>query len=350
MIEQRQIEREREYLRIYEGSTGGLAKQNNDLEELISSLAGSTGLDLHVVSARVKTPQSVRNKLLRKRYANPEKQLTDTVAVRVILYHGCDVDAVVTKLRTHLKVIKKHSSDKRTALGLREFGYRSYHLLAEINPDSPHYRDFPSLMGVRFEVQVRSLLEHAWAEIEHESVYKADADLPDEIRRRFAAVAAVLELLDAEFTTLKTASTRLIEAALPVCMKAEARRLPLDLPYLLAVLETARPHGRSFRAAAQAGEPFPSRIESRFLLALRRLRVKTVGEWVKHLRSARLRDSVRRYAVNRGLLVDAVSHLAVLALAVGLLNRDILVTFFPELAADQALWQALPANKQSKSG
>ena len=58
------------------------------------------------------------------------------------------------------------------------------------------YRD------LRCEVQVRTLLQHAWAEIEHDRNYKFSGVLPHEIRRRFYLVAGVLEMMDREFDRL----------------------------------------------------------------------------------------------------------------------------------------------------
>jgi hypothetical protein len=67
-----------------------------------------------------------------------------------------------------------------------------------------------------FEIQVRSLLEHAWAEIEHEIVYKSGITQPDAVRRRFAALAGSLELFDSEFEPV----------ALPSCGQACAQSRP----------------------------------------------------------------------------------------------------------------------------
>ena len=148
----------------------------------------------HIISTRAKSRESVCAKLLDKQYSQPRRRLTDRIGARVILYHARDVDRVAYHLRRNLIVRERDSIDKRRALGLREFGYRSYHLvcrLPDVQARKPEYRVLGSEW---FEIQVRSLLEHVWAEIEHQVVYKSGAEFPDGFKRRFAALAGVLEL------------------------------------------------------------------------------------------------------------------------------------------------------------
>src|SRR5439155_15054560 len=113
-----------------------------------------------MVTARAKTVDSVRGKLLRKRYKRPLSQLTDRIGARIIVYHSHEVDHVAATLRKALVVRERSSSDKRLALGLREFGYRSYHLVASLPPAAAASPSFSALRKQVFEVQIRSLLEH----------------------------------------------------------------------------------------------------------------------------------------------------------------------------------------------
>jgi ppGpp synthetase/RelA/SpoT-type nucleotidyltranferase len=59
--------------------------------------------------------------------------------------------------------------------------------------------EFAFARGKWFEIQVRSILEHAWAEIEHEVVYKSGMEFPGQFKRRFAAIAGLLEMIDKDF-------------------------------------------------------------------------------------------------------------------------------------------------------
>ena len=56
---------------------------------------------------------------------------------------------------------------------------------------------------MRCEIQVSTILQDAWAEIEHDIVYKSPEDIPFRLRRRFACLAGLLEIADREFESLR---------------------------------------------------------------------------------------------------------------------------------------------------
>jgi ppGpp synthetase/RelA/SpoT-type nucleotidyltranferase len=89
-----------------------------------------TPLDIHAVLSRPKDPESLRLKLIEKEYSDPASQVTDKIGVRVITYYSSDVDKVVETLKRRFDVDSRRSIDKREQLGLRDFGYRSVHLIA----------------------------------------------------------------------------------------------------------------------------------------------------------------------------------------------------------------------------
>ena len=311
------------------------------LERYIAQVLADDNLRTLVVNARAKTIESVREKLLRKPFRRPRSQLTDRLGARVIVYHAREVDAVAALLRGKLQIREADSSDKRLALGLREFGYRSYHLVASLPQTAAVPPQLWSLRGQVFEIQIRSLLEHVWAEIEHDVVYKSGADWPDEIKRRFASIAGVLELLEHEFDQLTEAASRVVDEACESLRQHMNWARNLDVPSMCALMEIEHPGGLSFRGARVAGSPFPPGIEQLLHLALRRSQIATVGALLRTLRSPRIRGSVRRYARAEGILGDEVSHLAILALVVGMRSPVALRVFFPEFAAESSMRVAL---------
>jgi hypothetical protein len=83
------------------------------------------------------------------------------------------------------------------------FGYSSRHLLIGVDPGRG--AELPELVGRVVQVQVRTVLQHAWAEFEHDIRYKGsipDEHLP-EFDRRFTLAAGLLELADREFSTIR---------------------------------------------------------------------------------------------------------------------------------------------------
>ncbi|MGE3482964.1 MAG: GTP pyrophosphokinase family protein, partial [Gammaproteobacteria bacterium] len=110
-------------------------------------------------------------------------------------------------------------SDKAEDLLEEErFGYQSVHYLVRLSAARAQLAEYERFAGAVTEVQVRTILQHAWAEIEHDIQYKSSAAIPRDIRRRFMALAGMLELADREFqaiqdqdAALNTAARRLIE-------------------------------------------------------------------------------------------------------------------------------------------
>ncbi len=81
-------------------------------------------------------------------------------------------------------------------------GYLSIHYIIKLKENRSslsEYKDYKDLVA---EIQVRTLLQHAWAEIEHDKNYKFKGVLPNDIKRRFYLIAGVLEMMDNEFDSL----------------------------------------------------------------------------------------------------------------------------------------------------
>jgi len=155
------------------------------------------GLDVQMVGARLKSEQSLRGKL-----ARPDKtyralwDVTDLVGLRVVTFFEDTIDAVARAIEARFGVDFTHSIDKLRFTDHGRFGYRSLHYVCALPGRAPH-PDF------RFEIQVRTALQHAWAEVEHDLGYKADDAVPAQIRRRFSRVASLLEVADQEFVSIR---------------------------------------------------------------------------------------------------------------------------------------------------
>ena len=227
------------------------------VEKFLSDALRDRKIDIHKIEARAKTPESVHLKLLRKKYRRPESQLTDKVGARIITYYATDVDKIVAVLRDELRIDRRKSVDKRRTLGTRSFGYSSVHLIATLNDRNLKKPEYAPLSRLRFELQIRSILEHAWAEIEHEVVFKSGVVYPEEIDREFASVAGTLEILGKIFISLKDKRNSLIESHRRRYAQGLDVRAPFDAARLLAFLEYARPNGKSWRTAEGEGLPFP---------------------------------------------------------------------------------------------
>lgn len=320
------------FLERYKAEFSRLVERATLLEMYLGRLLSPGNYDLHTITARAKEPDSVRAKILRKRYGNPAMQLTDRLGARIIVYFSADVDRVAKDLRAFLDIDYRNSSDKRASLGLREFGYRSVHIVARPKAVTLGM-EFEGLRGQRFEIQIRSVLEHAWAEIEHEVVYKAGLTSGGEERRRFSAIAGTLELLEKEFSALREYRNEIIECYVSQIRQGASLTVELDAPWLLATLEVFRPDGLSWRAAEVAGLPFPPRIESECVQALAEVGILTTQDLRTELEAADFQDVLARYAVATGTVPSQVSHLITAILMVGRHQTSVAEDFFPTIAA-----------------
>jgi putative GTP pyrophosphokinase len=92
------------------------------------------------------------------------------------------------------------------------------------------YRRFPSFKA---EIQTRSILQHAWAEIEHDLGYKSRQEVPKLIRRKFSRLAGLLELVDQEFITIRDELDK-YEIAVPERIEKTPQLVTIDKASLTA--------------------------------------------------------------------------------------------------------------------
>ncbi len=322
----------RKFLARYRTEFNDYKVRAETLEKFIKSALQNSHIEIHKVEARAKDPQSAHLKLLRKRYHRPEHQLTDKLGVRIITYYSDDIDRVVDLLRPYFVIDQSRSVDKRRALGLRAFGYSSVHLVARLKSRQVKHSLYAALDGFRFEVQVRSILEHAWAEVEHELVFKSGIEHPDSVVRRFAAVAGTLEVLGTEFESLRRERQKGIESCRQRYADGHDARRRFDSVRLLGFLEDKYPASLSWRAAEELGQPFPPRIEAMCAAALRQCGLGSAKSFGDFLKGGAYRSAIRSFATAELKKAEEISHLAMVIVAIALKNEKVLKDYFPGMA------------------
>ncbi len=163
------------------------------------------------LKSRVKSFNSYYRKLLRTLSgANPPKDdlpvISDILGIRIIcafLQDLVEVEQNLHRCFTVLEVERKGAD--RT---FREFGYESTHILLAIPQELTEGLALPK--ALIFEIQVRTILQDAWAEVEHELVYKSEFspfDLP--LKRKLASINASLSLADIIFQEIRDYQNKL---------------------------------------------------------------------------------------------------------------------------------------------
>jgi putative GTP pyrophosphokinase len=191
-------------LQTYSAQWPLISNASERLRELIQNAVEEAHVKFSSISVRVKRNESLKRKLERKRKYASLTEVTDLIGIRIITYDPDDSDRVSRAIRYSFECDWDNCEDKSDRLKAEQFGYRSDHHVIYVPRDI-----LEKMPGLRAEIQVRTLLQHAWAEIEHDDLgYHADALVPTDIRRRLARVAAVLEGVDLEFRDLRKIAQR----------------------------------------------------------------------------------------------------------------------------------------------
>lgn len=169
------------------------------LKSLISELLHE--FSLVSIDVRVKERESLRKKVESKDKYHSIAEITDIVGVRIITYLPNKVDEIADVLKSEFVIDELQSVDKRKK-SEAEFGYMSLHLIMSLNEIRSNLTEYKQFKGMKFEIQIRTILQHAWAEIEHDLGYKSEVEVPSKVKRRFFRLASILELADEEFQNI----------------------------------------------------------------------------------------------------------------------------------------------------
>ncbi len=201
-----------------------------NIENLIHTVLDLKKVPYHSVSSRCKSEESYKHKIEKKDSINPI-DIHDLAGIRIIGYVSSDVKKISNIIRENFNIDETHSIDKATTLGIDKVGYKSVHFVARLprkRLDLTEYKQFEDMF---FEIQIRTILQHAWAEIEHDKSYKSGI-LPPQIDRNLKLLAGLLEVADAEFDRIALSVDKYSKE---VSDKTRSGNLdiPIDSPSLL---------------------------------------------------------------------------------------------------------------------
>ncbi len=229
------------------------------LEEIFQRAAREIA-PLAMVQARAKSIASFADKVWRKRdkYDDPVHELTDLCGARVIARTRSEVESICTFVKQNFDIDWANSLDCSQRLKPTEFGYRSIHYIVSVRPDREEEYGEPLpavVLGKKAEVQVRTVVEHAYADFGHDVTYKGAFELPLAWQRELAAVAAAFEEADETFARIE-GRMRTYATSYGAFLGPEA--LQLEIAKLQIVLEHDRDNdevaARLGKLAITAGE------------------------------------------------------------------------------------------------
>ena len=193
-------------------------KASVQIYEILRKVFEKAGLVVASIEYRVKTEQSLAGKLELKgsKYASLA-DITDIVGLRVITFYSDDVDKVASAVDRIFDVDWENSVDKRKLHEIDSFGYMSLHYICRM-------KGFP----YRFEIQMRTVLQHAWANMNHDTGYKSGVEIPREYLRNLNRLAGMLELADEQFSLIRNSLTDYRRRVQALVASGNLDEVPLD--------------------------------------------------------------------------------------------------------------------------
>jgi ppGpp synthetase/RelA/SpoT-type nucleotidyltranferase len=166
---------------------------------LIENVLARNQIDTLSVTTRVKDYGSAKNKIERKKYKDLDNQFTDLTGIRIVVYFASQISQCIEVIRNLFDIDEDNSTDRSEVLGLDRMGYRSSHFVCTLGPSRSQLAEYDSIASLKFEIQVRTVLQHAWAELAHDRSYKFSTGLPDNIQREINLYSGLLEIADSAF-------------------------------------------------------------------------------------------------------------------------------------------------------
>jgi ppGpp synthetase/RelA/SpoT-type nucleotidyltranferase len=206
----------------------------NRLQTLHQHLVERAGVAVESITSRAKEPASLANRLAEKGTYDSWQDRPDLVGVRIVTRYKADVDVICKMIEDEFEVIEKviHGAHEADA-----FGYRSWHLIVRLSESRASLSEWAAFPGLHAEIQVRSILQHAWATISHSLDYKSDGAVPKEVRRQLFRVAALLETGDDLFDDFRKQVEALRLTYRTEVFGDDWRELPLNFDSLIAAVD-----------------------------------------------------------------------------------------------------------------
>ena len=219
--------RSRMILDEYRISRDNYLKLGDIVHNMLVKLAEDANIPIMAIEHRVKTEESLAGKLeLKGDHYQKLGDITDILGTRIITYFSDDVDKIGDLVEDAFEIDRENSQDKRKLLDNKSFGYLSLHYICSLK-ESEGYPE--ELNSIRFEIQIRTNLQHTWAQIEHDMGYKSDFGVPNSVVRSFSRIAGLLELADSEFVRTRDAVNEYTEAIRQKIVRDEADDLPINI-------------------------------------------------------------------------------------------------------------------------
>lgn len=253
-------------------------------------LAENPDFTAPLVTSRIKERDECVAKFGRKYRAKLEEEktaysikdhITDLIGVRVVCLYYDDIEPIHRILRGNFEIVDVTDRISKIESSDDAFGYKGLHLDLKLKAPRNEQPEYSRFKGLRFEVQIRTIVQDAWSNLDHKIKYKRS--IPQKLKRRVNALAALFELADHEFVTIRDETLEMEKQALTGAPSEAAERAPIQPEDdLLDAFKFLRVANSSFE-----GYPFIAHKVDGFVEELRELNPGITGAELE----AAIRDS-----------------------------------------------------------
>lgn len=189
------------FLKNYKKTKTFYEKLESNISKFLIQDLEENKISIFEVQSRVKDEKSVENKIISKGYHDPVNDIEDFCGVRVICYYQEDISQICEIIKNNFDILSEEN--KKDDLGDNQFGYASHHYIVQLKSEWLGHPSTKGLKGLKAEIQIRTMLMHAWSAISHKLLYKKEEDIPSQFKRKLNRLSALIELADEQFDQIK---------------------------------------------------------------------------------------------------------------------------------------------------
>ena len=175
----------------------------DEIKYILDKRISTSAIEIGHITSRVKSLSSFCEKTNRKKYSNPIEEITDLSGVRVVYLYISDKEKLEKIIESEFLIVEKVDNIKDQDVEL--FGYGALHYIVSLREHHAGAR-YEDLKTACCEIQIRTILQDAWAIVAHHLSYKQESDIPKELRRKLNALSGLFETADDQFEAINLAS------------------------------------------------------------------------------------------------------------------------------------------------
>ena len=253
------------------------------MEDIVRSIVAKhikeNSIYIVALESRIKQSSSLARKLeLKGHKYDYLSDITDLVGVRVVTVYSEDLNRICSFVEKTFDVDWDNSVDKSKALAPDQVGYMSLHYVCRIPTSLFYDANCPEINEFRFEIQLRTALQHIWATINHDTGYKSNIEIPRQYTRKLSRLSGLLEIADEEFSAIIRELTDYRRRVASLVEDGDFDRLSLDGDTYRGYLKTLPFDGLNNRIAAINNSEITPVDLMPFFEPLVKLGFKTIGD------------------------------------------------------------------------